>query len=340
MQVGKDGYRLLEAIWSPAAPGWLRQLPAVDVLRRVWVQRFLRTGSTVQRRAKGDEPPGALRIGSPYDIQARYGHKRGHGWLGYKAHVTEVCTPGCPQVIVHVATTEASLADVETVTGRHTDLAQEGLAPAEHLADAGYISVGHILTAAAEHGIALVGPLPSDSHWQAQNPDAYDLSHFAIDWEARQVTCPQGKTARAWRNDVSRDGLAVIHVAFPPTGCFRCPDRPRCTRANAVGRSLTLRPRAQYEAQQRIRVEQATDTWKKLYAQRSGVEGAIAQASRRSNIHHARYRGLERIHLQHILTALALNIIRVDAWLNGLTSKSSWTTRLAILHHSLTPVAL
>ena len=340
LQVGKDGFRLLEAIWSPAAPYWLRQMPAADVLRRVWVQRFLRTGTVVQRRTKGDEPPGALRIGSPYDTQARYGHKRGHGWFGYKAHVTEVCTPGRPQVIVHVATTEASLADVETVADRHTGLAEEGLTPAEHLADAGYISVGHILTAAAEHNIALVGPLPSDSHWQARDPDAYDLSHFTVDWDARQVTCPQGKTARAWRNDVSRDGLPVIHVAFPPTGCFRCPDRPRCTKANAVGRSLTLRPRAQYEAQHRIRAEQTTDTWKKLYAQRSGVEGAIAQASRRSNIHQARYRGLDRIHLQHTLTALALNIVRVDAWLNGLTPAGSWTTKLTHFHRSLTAGAL
>ncbi|WP_317453624.1 transposase [Streptomyces sp. CBMA152] len=307
-------------------------MPAVDVLRQVWVQRFLRNGTTVQRRVKDDEPPGAVRICSPYDTQARYGHKRGHGWLGYKAHLTEVCTPGSPQIIVHVASTEASLADVETVTSRHDDLGQEGLA----LVDAGYTSVGHILTA-AEHGIDLIGPLPPDSGWQARTPDTYDLTHFTIDWDAQQVTCPQGKTSCAWRHGVSRDQVPIIRVTFPPVGCFRCPDRLRCTRSGTSGRCLTFRPRTAYEAQQRIRAQQAIAEWKHLYAQRSGAEGTIAQASRRSDIHHARYRGLERTHLQHILTALAQNIVRADAWLNGSTPSGSWTTRLTRLHRRLTP---
>jgi transposase len=37
--IGADGYLLLEAIASASALPWLRDLPAVELLRRVWVQQ-------------------------------------------------------------------------------------------------------------------------------------------------------------------------------------------------------------------------------------------------------------------------------------------------------------
>src|SRR5262252_5225585 len=40
VQYGRDGYLLLRAVRGPGAPGWLRDLPAVEALRRIWVQQF------------------------------------------------------------------------------------------------------------------------------------------------------------------------------------------------------------------------------------------------------------------------------------------------------------
>jgi transposase len=37
--IGADGYALLDAIYAPHAPLWLRQVPAVETWRRVWVQQ-------------------------------------------------------------------------------------------------------------------------------------------------------------------------------------------------------------------------------------------------------------------------------------------------------------
>jgi hypothetical protein len=57
---------------------------------------------------------------SPYDTDARYGEKRGHGWSGYKVHVSETCdnTPAPdagadqpPNLITNVVTTHAAVAD-------------------------------------------------------------------------------------------------------------------------------------------------------------------------------------------------------------------------------------
>ena len=42
VRYGKDGYFLLEQVHGPAAPGWLRELPAVQALRRIWIQQFYR----------------------------------------------------------------------------------------------------------------------------------------------------------------------------------------------------------------------------------------------------------------------------------------------------------
>jgi hypothetical protein len=43
MAYARDGYALLEAVCHRSSPGWLRELPAVDVLRRVLLQNYTRT---------------------------------------------------------------------------------------------------------------------------------------------------------------------------------------------------------------------------------------------------------------------------------------------------------
>jgi hypothetical protein len=160
--VGSDGFALLEAVDAAEAPSWLGEVPAVQTLRRLWLQQYYRTTATSRACA------GAARVScrparwrsAAYDSEARYGIKRGVGWRGDKAHFTETCEPDRPHLIVHVATTVAAANDVDTVAARHADLAGVDLLPDEHLVDAGYVSVDHVLAARADHGIELVGPLP------------------------------------------------------------------------------------------------------------------------------------------------------------------------------------
>jgi transposase len=56
----RDGYALLEAVHDSTAPPWLREIPAVDVLRRVLVQNYTRVitaggREVVKRREKAPE---------------------------------------------------------------------------------------------------------------------------------------------------------------------------------------------------------------------------------------------------------------------------------------------
>ena len=41
-----------------------------------------------------EQPPAAVRITSPYDLEARYSSKRDTHWVGYKLHLTETCDAG------------------------------------------------------------------------------------------------------------------------------------------------------------------------------------------------------------------------------------------------------
>lgn len=78
----RDGHALLGAVWDPASPARLRDLPAVGILQRVLIQNTKvtldRDGREVitLRDADADGlPPGRCRIVSPYDIDARWGGK-------------------------------------------------------------------------------------------------------------------------------------------------------------------------------------------------------------------------------------------------------------------------
>ena len=55
----------------------------------------------------------------------------------------------------------------------------------------------------------------------------------------------------------------------------------------------------------------------KQYNQRAGVEGTISQAVRGFGLRECRYVGLDKVHLQHILTATAMNLVRLFAWFEG-----------------------
>jgi hypothetical protein len=138
--IGADGLALLEAIYTPSSPDWLRQLPAVETLRQIWVQQFYapqEDGLVNWRRVK-DMPPSTLAIHSPHDVEAHYSSKRSVNWVGYKVHMTEICDENNPQFITNVHTTLSTITDEQAVEPIHETLSEKTLLPKEHLMDSGY----------------------------------------------------------------------------------------------------------------------------------------------------------------------------------------------------------
>ncbi|MFI6356404.1 IS1182 family transposase [Streptomyces sp. NPDC050743] len=335
-QVGRDGFTVLEAVFTPAAPGWLRQIPAVEVLRRAWLEQYHRDGEGVRWREAKDLPPGRRRMSSPYDLDARYGMKRGSGWCGFKAHLTETCEPDAPHMITNVETTDATVDDAEMTETVHQNLDERRLVPGEHVVDAGYVTAAHILTALDEHAITLLGPVGLDTHHGKQHDTGPDPSQqaFTIDWDRRKAVCPRGAVSISWSDQVKPSGTPITRIQFAATDCRPCPLRSACTRASEkgrYGRSLTLLPREQQEILSRRRQEQQTEEWKKRYDIRAGVEGTISQAVHRTGIRRTRYTGLSKTHLGNVLAATAINIIRLDAWLTETPLGGTRTSHLARL---------
>lgn len=142
-QVGQDGYTLLSSLFARDTPPLLSTLPAVDVLRRVWIQQFycstIPGAETLRWRTVDESAPSAQLIHSPYDHEARYSSKGETSWVGYKVHISETCDPHRPHLITQVITTAATTQDsVMGPTIQH-DLAQRDVLPATHLLDGGYV---------------------------------------------------------------------------------------------------------------------------------------------------------------------------------------------------------
>jgi len=322
----------------------------------------------IKRREKEPEgdglPPGHARIASPYDTGARWGAKRDTFWLGYKLHISETCDdpPACtcgghalrgaaagheeagpgekgheqgcsrlvhPNLITHVATTDATVTDNQMTTPIHHALAARRLAPCRSYLDSGYLSADLVVQWAAR-GVALIGPLLADTYAQARARAGYARADFTVDYDARTVTCPQGATSATW-TPCSQAGKDAIVVTFATSVCTPCPVRELCTTSSKRRRQLTIWPRELAEAQAAGRIAEHNKTWQADYARRAGVEGTMNQAVMITGSRRARYCGLARTHLEHVYSAVALNLLRLDAYWNDQPLDRRRTSHLARL---------
>jgi transposase len=323
-QIGRDGHQLLAAIMAPGAPIWLRQIPAVELLRQAWVQNFCLiddapatgTEAPLRVRWRTDQegfPPSLLMVASPYDPEVHYARKQSTIWIGYKVHLTETCDDGGPHLITHVETTPAPVVDRDALEDIHAALEAKGLLPDTHLADAGYVAADQ-LVASQKKGVTLLGPAPKDYQWQARSGEGFTVQDFLLDWDREVATCPAGHQSKSWSPDYHQ-GRTAFKVRFSTTDCRPCPLKTQCTRSGR--RLLTLRPREEHETLEAARQREEQLAFSKEYRQRAGIEGTISAGVRVLHLRRSRYIGLAKTHLQHVLTAAAMNLIRLGAWFAG-----------------------
>jgi len=338
LAIGADGHALLAAVYATDAPAWLRELPAVETLRRVWVQQYaVEDGRLHWRTDAHGVPPASRFISSPYDLDAHLARKRTTQWVGYKVHLTETCEPTTPHLITHVETTPAPVADGALTSAIHAALAGKQLLPAEHLVDTGYLDAELLVTVPRDYGVDLIGPTRPDVKWQARARQGFAAEDFTVDWERRRAVCPAGRSSSSWTPAVDNRKNAVIKIKFSETDCTACPSRARCISPQAKRkfprRSLTIRREAQYHALRAARQRERSPTFATLYGQRAGVEGTISQGVRVCRLRRTRYIGLAKTHLGHLLTAVAVNLLRIGAWLAGVprarTRRSAFATLMA-----------
>ncbi|MEV6765043.1 transposase [Streptomyces sp. NPDC051105] len=320
LATGNDAVRLLEHLHRHGAD--CTSGPQVRALRQIMVQNYHHdtAGRLCWRTAEKEEgpglPPSSLAIVSPYDTSARYA-RHGHiiSWKGFSAHLTETCAPDGPNVITDVVTTAATTHDSQVLPGIHTRLARRGLLPAEHLVDAGYTSLPHLEEAAREHQVTVSGPLRSNATRQHRQNEGFARDDFHIDYDNQQVTCPRGQVSAGWHGPYptsSPTAAPLIVARFTKSQCRPCPVRTRCTTTADSARTVGFPPRELRDLQLRVRTR-ATD------ARVEGpLRGPLGRGGHGQRVRHGhgmrrcRYRGQPKAHIQHVLTAIAVNLERLS----------------------------
>ena len=315
--MGRDGATLLTALYAATSPLALRELAAVQILRRVWIQNFTYVEGQLRWRDNDETPPTGSFIGSPYDTESRYANKGSITWTGFKVHLTETCDDERPNLITNVATTAAAVADDAVTSQIHACLAARELLPDKHIADTGFVNSKLFVSSSAEYGLTLIGPTRNDNHWQAKAKTGFAAQDFVVDWERKEATCPEGQVSSGWTPALDRVKNEVIKIKFSGPECRICPSVAKCTRSQPPRRTLSIRPQAQHEALLAGRAREQGAEYKQEYARRAGIEGTIAQGVRRCAMRRSHYYGQNKIHLQHLMIATALNLLRMIRWLLG-----------------------
>ena len=145
------------------------------------------------------------------------------------------------------------------------------------------------------------------------------------------VHCPQDVASADWRDYSNAEGKPCHLVRFPKAACRNCQARTLCTQAKQSPRQLYLHPRPEHEALHAARQRLKTEEGRLLYAQRAGVEGTLSQGVRGFGLRRTRYRGLAKTHLQQVMTAVAINLERIAAWIAGRPLAATRTSRFAAL---------
>jgi hypothetical protein len=169
--------------------------------------------------------------------------------------------------------------------------------------------------------------------------------HKAMIWPASRLIGKGNRRLVHKGNTVSNGGSASINMAIPKwqsdLGCtiVVIALRAACvpTRPMLLGfRILAVRHQSEHEMLRQARDREKDEAFRTLYALRSGIEGTHSQAVRALGLRRTRYFGLPKTALAQVLTAAAINLIRIDAFLDGKKAAKTRVSRFT----TLAPISL
>ena len=128
---------------------------------------------------------------------------------------------------------------------------------------------------------------------------------------------------------VDRRDNQVIKIKFSVKECKPCPMKAHCT--TAPRRTISIRTQEHHRARQAVRTRQEETEFWKIYQIRTGIEGTISQGVRAFCLRRSRYCGMQKTHLQHLVIATAINVVRFLAWSQGEPMAKKRTSKFAAL---------
>ena len=327
--MGAAGVPLWRAVSAPTAPAARRGLPAVAGLRPSWGQPDLPRADGVTGRDHDPSPPAAPCGRAPSDPEAHDARQHMPQGGGDTVPLPEPCDAGLPPLRTHGETTSAPV-DASPVTApRHASLPEQARLPSRPLVATGYREAERLAPSQRDDGGARWGPTRQAVRWPAHVAGGCEVSPLVLPWDQPYAPCPADQSRISWSPAIDhRDNAVSTMTGSRPDGR---PGRHRSpwTRAQRYPRrTITVRPRAPYDALQAARERPCTAPCAQDYARRAGREGTRSSGSRACGLRRARAMGWARTHGQPVLTAAAMPVARVARWHAGAprarTRRSPW----------------
>jgi hypothetical protein len=283
-----------------------------QVLERVFSEHF--SVEQTQVRAKPNAELSAASLQSPDDLEATYREKRGIGYQGYVANVTETCDPeNNLQLIVKVQLApnntddDQFLAEALPNLKTRTDLEEMNT-------DGGYggLKSDPLL---AEHQVKIIQTAIRGRNPDPEKPHLADFEIlFGEDGKPRQVICPEGQKVAVQPSGQQKSYVARFELPL----CEACPlfKKNQCLAEVSKQKDTRLRLRfTQAEAQASQRRRRCEENKQHPGNLRAAVEATVRSVKLPFPEAQLPVRGIFRVTCMLIGSAAVANVRRIQRYL-------------------------
>ncbi len=245
---------------------------------------------------RGRKKKGKGRLISPVDRDARWGAKSDKKTFpGYKVHTTESEN----EFVTGIDVTPGNVSDDAVLPELVDDLNERRMKPKKMRGDGKYGTEDN-RKRLKRKGTWLSAPEINGKNTQG----GFAWGEFEYDAEKQRLRCPAGKLAEK-SYFVKR--TKKMTFLFSSQDCSVCEMKPDCTRSEK--RSVSV-PVEDLEILEEVKMYNATEEYLEDKKKRARIEPKQGEMKNRHGLKRARYRGLLKIKIQAIMTAIVVNLKR------------------------------
>lgn len=283
--------------------------PGYQVLARVFGEHFRVAQAQVTLKASTELSASSLQ--APDDLEATYREKRGQGYQGYAANVTETCDPDNALQLITKLQVDSNTTDDSQFLAEALPNLKERTVLETVYTDGGHGGPQADQVLAAQG----VEQIQTAIRGRSPNPEKLSLADFVLTCNAAgvpvQLTCPEGQTVPV---NLSRQQKAFV-ASFAQAGCAACPLAKKCP---AQPGKRDPRPRLRFTqaeaqaAQRRRRSQQLRQERGNL---RAAVEATVRSLKHRYPDAQLPVRGKFRVTCLLLGAAAVANVRRIQRYL-------------------------
>lgn len=301
---------LMQRLLTALPPTYAAE-PGYQVLGRVFGEHFRLAEARVTVKANPELSAASLQ--APDDLEATYREKRGQGYQGYAANVTETCDPDNALQLITKIQVDSNTTDDSQFLAEALPSLKARTALETVYTDGGH-GGPHADQVLAEQGVE---QLQSAIRGRSPNAEKLHLADFVLTGNAAgipgQLTCPGGQTVLV---SLSRQQKAFV-AHFAQEGCAACPLAHKCP---AQPGKRDPRPRLRFTqaeaqaAQRRRRSQQLRQERGNL---RAAVEATVRSVKHRYPDAQLPVRGKFRVTCLLLGAAAVANVRRIQRYLRA-----------------------